>query len=78
MIQVSSLSKKGIKCCYISAQQHDKNIKEEVMSGQYPLVYFTPETILTNKKWRCMLLSEVYCSHLRVVVIDEAHNVKKW
>ena len=48
------------------------------MNGQYPLVYFTPETILTNKKWRCMLLSEVYCSHLRVVVIDEAHNVKKW
>ena len=75
---MSSLSGRGVKCCYISGEQDDEKVKEGVTNGSNPLVYFTLEMILNSKRWRQMLLSEVYCSRLRVFVIDEADTVKKW
>ena len=48
------------------------------MNGDYQLVFFTPEMLLSKHKWRRLLLGEKYTQRLRVVVIDEAHTVKKW
>ncbi len=59
---MSSLSRKGVKCCYISGEQDDEKMKEGVKNGLYSLVYFTPEMILNSRRWRQMLLNEVYCS----------------
>lgn len=53
-------------------------MKERVMKGDYQLVLFTPEMLLNKKRWRRMLLGNVYSSRLRAFVIDEAHTVKKW
>ena len=46
--------------------------------GRYQLVLFTPEMLLSQRRWRKMLLGEVYSNQLRVFVVDEAHTVKKW
>ena len=48
------------------------------MAGEYQLVLFTPEMLIEQKRWRRMLLAEVYTSRLRAFVVDEAHTVKKW
>ena len=48
------------------------------MQGDYQLVFFTPEMLLNKKKWRKMLLGDVYASRLRAFAVDEAHTVKKW
>ena len=53
-------------------------MKESVMKGEYQLVLFTLEMLIDKKQWRRMLLGDVYSSHLRAFVIDEAHTVKKW
>ena len=42
------------------------------------MVYFTPEMILGSKRWREMLVGEVYSKHLPTFVVDEAHTVKTW
>ena len=53
-------------------------MKERVKNGNYQLVLFTPEMLLDKKRWRRMLLDDVYSARLRAVVVDEAHTVKKW
>ena len=53
-------------------------MKERVRNGAYQLVLFTPEMLLDKKRWRRMLLDDVYSTRLRAVVVDEAHTVKKW
>ena len=53
-------------------------MKEGVVKGDYRLVYFTPEMLLVSKRWREMLLEEVYVHRLQTFVIDEAHTVIKW
>ena len=37
----------GIKACYISGEQDNDYVKESVLKGDYQVVYFTPEMILT-------------------------------
>ena len=71
------MSAKGVAACYVAGDQ-EVLVKEHVMSGDYQLVYFTPETLLDKKKWRRMLLGNVYASRLQAFVVDEAHTVKKW
>ena len=51
---------------------------QDVMQGAYQAVFFTPEMLMGKKRWRQMLLNDVYSSHLRVFVVDEAHTIKKW
>lgn len=67
-----------MKACYITGDQDDEQVKEGVTKGLYQIVYFTPEMLLGNQKWRKMLLDDVYISRLRAFVIDEAHTVIKW
>ena len=54
------------------------SVKEAVLMGEYQLVLFTPEMFLEQKRWRKMLLGDVYSSRLQAFVVDEAHTVKKW
>ena len=41
-------------------------------------VYFTPEILISSKKWRGLLLEDLYSGRLQFFVIDEAHTVVKW
>ena len=51
-------------------------MKRGVQMGKYNLVYFTPELLLDNRRWRSVLTS--YCNRLKGFIIDEAHCVAKW
>ena len=55
----------------------DAQMKDEISLGNYSLVFFTPEAIL-SPAWRSMLLSKPYQDNLVAFVIDEAHTVYKW
>ena len=52
-------------------------MKEGVCNGEYQFVYFTPEILISSKKWRGLLLGDLYSSRLQFFVIDEAHTVVK-
>ena len=77
-VQVSSFSSKGLSAAYISGEPSSERMKEGVSRGAYQLVFFTPELIVTNKRWRKVLEGDVYADRLKAFVIDEAHCVKKW
>ena len=53
-------------------------MKQGVHKGMYRLVFFTPELLITNRRWRKVLSSDVYNDRLKAFVVDEAHCVKKW
>ena len=74
-VQVTFLSRAGIRACFISPEQKDEALREGVITGVYQFVYFTPELLLANKKWR--KTSDIYAKQLRAFVIDEAHTVVK-
>ena len=46
--------------------------------GEYQLVFFTPEMIINNKRWRKVIEGDVYTKRLKAFVVDGAHCVKKW
>lgn len=68
----------SIKACYISGEHDDESVRKEVVKGAYQVVYFTPEMLLSSRRWREMLIGDVYTHQLRAFVVDEAHTVKKW
>lgn len=62
----------------MSSDQDSEDVKAGIIRGEYQVVYFTPEKIIAGKRWREMLVGEVYSRRLKTFVIDEAHTVKKW
>ena len=72
--QVANLKAKGVEAVYVG-ERCDMN---GVYEGRYPILFISPEALLTDNKWRDILLSQVYQHHLMAVVVDEAHCVKKW
>lgn len=48
------------------------------MAGEYQLVFFTPELLITKPRWRELLSGDIYKSRIRAFIVDEAHCVKKW
>ena len=71
---MAKLKAKGVEAVYVG-ERCDMN---KVYEGRYPILFISPEALLTDSKWRDVLLSQVYQRHLMAVVIDEAHCVKKW
>ena len=72
--QVESLKLRGVNAVY-AGEDCDM---DRVAEGSYPVIFVSPEALMTKSIWRNVLLSEVYQKHLVAVVIDEAHCVKKW
>ena len=59
-------------------EQHDEAIKQAVVSGEYQLVYMSPESLLGVLQWREMFRSVAYQECLVAIAVDEAHLVEKW
>ena len=72
--QVKSLKSRGVDAVY-AGEDCDM---DRVSEGGYPIIFVSPEALMTNSTWRDVLLSEVHQKHLVAVVVDEAHCVKKW
>eukprot|EP00731_Ephydatia_muelleri_P002966 Em0001g2966a len=75
--QVASFSSRGLETGYITSTA-DAAMIEKVVNGRCQLVFFTPEALLESRKWSRLLQSEEYSTRVKVLVIDEAHTVKKW
>ena len=75
--QVRAMTEKNILAVYVG-DLTDEDAIGEVCSGKYQLVYMSPESLLTDERWRDMLLSPVYHENLVGLIVDEAHCVKKW
>eukprot|EP00794_Sanderia_malayensis_P004843 gene4843-5477_t len=74
-IQVNQLKKAGISACFL---QVDTTDKQELMQGNFSIVFGTPEAWLESKEWQEMLRSKVYQERLLLLVADEAHCVPNW
>ena len=51
-------------------------MKVGMVGGNYQLLFFTPESLLTWK-WRKVIMSDIYKRRVRGLIIDEAHCIKK-
>ena len=76
--QVSSFMKKGLSAVYVGEQSSNDDKIAQIHGGQYQVVFFSPELLLTDETWRDMLQTSVYKENLVGFIVDEAHCVKKW
>ena len=44
-------------------------------SGEFSIVYGSPESWLGDIRWRIMLASETYKSYVRAITVDEVHVI---
>ena len=75
--QVRRLSLLGISATSLSDISSAAEIKK-VESGEFSIVYGSPESWLGDIRWRRMLASETYKSCVRAVAVDEAHVICHW
>ena len=74
--QVSHLKEPGLKVANMSSLENGERTRVE--SGEYSLVYGSPEAWLKNERWRFMLTNSVYSTKLCAIAVDEAHVVRLW
>ena len=74
--QVASLSTRGLAVGCITHESSDEE-RAKMKDGQYQLVSFSPEALLTVHRWRELLQGTNYSSRIVAFIMDEAHYVKK-
>ena len=75
--QVTAMEKREVTAVYAS-EKLDEDTAMDVCIGKYQLVYMSPESLLTDERWRDMLQSPIYEANLVALAVDEAHCVTKW
>lgn len=75
--QCKHMEQLGIKAAFIGEGQKDSSVKKDVKTGSFQLLFASPECML-SPTWRLLLVSPVYKSKLRALVIDEAHCISQW
>ncbi|XP_022859213.1 uncharacterized protein LOC111379993 [Olea europaea var. sylvestris] len=73
--QVMALKQRGIRAEYLSSAQTDRSAHSNAESGQYNILYMTPEKacVLTTSFWSRLLISGI-C----LLAVDEAHCISEW
>lgn len=69
---------KGLSAGYICGEKDDEEMKQNAIDAKYQLLFFTPEALLGNKKWRRLICSDKYRNQVKGLILDEAHTIKKW
>ena len=59
----------GLRCAFVGAEQHDEAVMQSVVSGEYQLVYMSPESLLGILQWREMFRSPVYQECLVAIAV---------
>ena len=75
--QIAVYSARGLKVGCVTGEFSSKE-KSQVVKGNFQLVFFSPESLLSGHRWRELLQVEPYRSNLVAFIVDEAHCVKKW
>ena len=57
-------------------QSSDDDKIVQIYGGQYQVVFFSPELLLTDKTWCQILQLSVYKENLVGFIVDEAHCAK--
>ena len=70
-------SARGLKVGCVTGESSSEE-KSQVVKGNFQLVFFSPESLLSGHRWRELLQVEPYRSNLVAFIVDEAHCVKKW
>lgn len=71
-----NLEKKGVMaCCYNSSVTNKIQLRNDILKGQYQVIYTTPETVVDLQD----LLQSIHQKlGISVIAIDEAHCVSLW
>ena len=75
--QVNILTDCGLKALYIGGDQSEETLKA-IENGLFMYVFLSPESALSNERWRNMLSSKVYKAKLVGIVVDEVHCMTEW
>ena len=75
--QVAVYSARGLKVGCVTGESSSEE-KSQVVKGNFQLVFFSPESLLSGHRWRKLLQVEPYRSNVVAFIVDEAHCVKKW
>jgi ATP-dependent DNA helicase RecQ len=75
--QVKILTSYGLKASYIGVDQNVETLKE-IEQGLYTYIFLSPESALSNERWRNRLSSKVYQDRLVGLVVDEVHCMTDW
>lgn len=71
--QVMALTIANIPACLLGSAQTDRNIEQNILDGQYQVVYAAPEYIVRHTDFLAKLRPK-----LTLIAIDEAHCVSQW
>ncbi|KAF3792903.1 ATP-dependent DNA helicase [Nymphaea thermarum] len=73
--QVMSLTQRGVKAQYLGSTQKDCTVYSDAQSGQFDVLYMTPEKAasLSNGFWLNMLKKGI-----SLLAVDEAHCISEW
>ena len=74
--QVRAMRERGATVVY--AGMVEDELERSICSGDFQLVFLSPESLIMDGRWRDMLLSSVYQEILVGLVVYEAHCVIKW
>ena len=72
--QVSGYSAKGLKVGCITGESSSED-RSQAVKGNFQLIFFSPESLLSGRRWRELLQVE---PDVVAFIVDEAHCVKKW
>ena len=75
--QVSYLNNNGIPAIAITDEE-DPEIIQQVLNGNYVVVFGSPECMLSTPTWRGIFECESFKEMLIGVAIDEAHFIVQW
>lgn len=75
--QKEKFIQRGLKVEFVGGQSDELSVAA-VLNGDIQLMYISPECLLLNRKYRCMLTTTPYQKKLKAFVVDEAHCVKFW
>ena len=78
MDQKAKLKQMGICAEFVGEAQDSKEAKARVITGEFQLIFKSPESLLNNKSYRNMLVSNQYKRKLVAIAVNEAHCVKTW
>jgi len=76
--QVASFRKKDVTAVHVRKEDMKEETVDELHEGQFQMLFFSPEDLLTDETWRDMIQSTVYTENVVGFVVDKAHCVKKW
>ena len=92
--QISRLGLSGLRASAISVKDvknpFEENVdssydcdfrlceKDQLESGQYHIVFAHPESLISTRFGRSLILSEIYQKRVVSIVVDEAHCILDW